>query len=59
MKKSPKKIIDVKEDGSTTIQLELENSFLEFYKKETGHQHVTVKGLSKFINHLIELHHNY
>jgi hypothetical protein len=40
----------------TVVEVEVENKFIEFYKKETGHSHVTKKGLSKFLNHLVELH---
>ena len=56
MKKTKKRIVSVKEVDTTTVELEVTESFLEFYKKETGHTHVTQKGLAKFINHLVELH---
>jgi hypothetical protein len=56
MKKTKKRIVSVKEVDTTTVELEVTESFLEFYKKETGHANVTQKGLTKFINRLVELH---
>jgi hypothetical protein len=46
-----KHVIKIQEDEQV-VQLELDNSFVDFYKKETGHQRVTDSGLSKFIERL-------
>lgn len=56
MKKNKKRIVEVMENDMTTIKIEVDQHFLEFYKKETGRTHITQKGLSKFINRLVELH---
>lgn len=58
MKNLQKLVVQVREDDRTVIEIEVESAFIEFYKKETGHSHVTKKGLSKFLNRLIELHNN-
>ena len=57
MKYPKKRIIKVQEDEITITDLELDDNYLKFYKKETGRTHVTQKGLSKFINRLISLFH--
>ena len=56
MKKSKKLIIQVREDDGTVSDIPIDNQFIEFYKKETGKKKATARGLSKFINHLIDLH---
>jgi hypothetical protein len=56
VKRIKKRIVKVQEDETTIVELELAQHFLEFYKKETGHSKITQKGLSKFVNHLVELH---
>lgn len=38
------------------LTIELPISFLEFYKKETGHSNITKKGVTRFLNRLIELY---
>jgi hypothetical protein len=53
MKKSTKRIIEVREDDMTVVQIEVEKSIVDFYKKETGRKRVTAKGLSQFFNRLI------
>ena len=37
----------------TVVQIEVEKSIVDFYKKETGRKRVTAKGLSQFFNRLI------
>jgi len=54
MKKSTKRIIEVREDDMTVVQIEVEKSIVDFYKKETGRKRVTAKGLSQFFNRLIQ-----
>jgi hypothetical protein len=44
------------DDDGVSVEIELTASFLEFYKKETGHSTVTKKGVTKFLNHLIKAH---
>ena len=56
MRKSKKRIVEVREDEVTVVQIEVDKHFIEFYKKETGRSHVSSKGLSDFINHLVEIH---
>ena len=56
MRKQKKRMIEIKEDEVTTIQIEVDKSLIEFYKKETGHSRVSAKGLSDFINNLIKIH---
>jgi hypothetical protein len=53
MKKSPKKFLEIKDDD-TIVSIEIEKSIVDFYKKETGRQHVTTKGLSQYFNRLIK-----
>ena len=53
MKKSTKRIIEVRGDDATAVQIEVEKSIVDFYKKETGRKRVTSKGLSQFFNRLI------
>jgi hypothetical protein len=54
-KKRAKPIIEIRKDEVTVEQVEIEKSFIDFYKKETGRSRVTKRGLSKFLNHLLEL----
>lgn len=54
MKKKP--IVAKVEEEGVVVAIELPPSFLEFYRKETGHSNITEKGVTKFLNHLIELH---
>ena len=54
--KDKKRIIQIKEDDITEVKIEVDNRFVEFYKKETGRAYATIHGLSKFINNLIRLH---
>lgn len=56
MKKPKKFIVQIKENDVTTTEVEVDEKFIEFYKKETSHSKVTSKGLSKFLTHLIRLH---
>ena len=56
MNKSKKRVIKIKEDDVTVVEIEIEKSFIDFYKKETGHSRVTEKGLSAFVNNLIKIH---
>lgn len=56
MKTSKKRIINVREDEVTVIQIEVDKPLIDFYKKETGRSHVTEKGLSNFVNHLVDSH---
>ncbi len=46
-------VTHIEEDG-TTVEIELSTEFLSFYKKETGHSHVTKKGVTRFLNNLIK-----
>lgn len=57
MRKSPTKIADVREDGFNPIEVEVDERFIDFYKKETGRKRVTRKGLSDFINNLLTVYH--
>jgi hypothetical protein len=53
----PKKVIvKVRENETSVVEVEVDDHFIEFYKKETGRSKVTQKGLSKFLNHLVEIH---
>ena len=52
MSKTPFTAI-IEEDG-VMIELQLDTNFLNFYKKETGHKHVTKRGVAKFLQHLIK-----
>ena len=56
MKKSKKKIVEVKEDDVTVVRIEIDKPFIEFYKKETGRSYVTQKGLSDFVNNLVKIY---
>lgn len=56
MKKSKHQTINIREDEMTEIQIEIDKPLIDFYKKETGRSRVTLKGLSDFINHLINIH---
>ena len=55
-KKLPKKIVKVREDDVTVVEIEIDQAFIEKYKKETGRNRVTDKGLSSFIENLIKIH---
>jgi hypothetical protein len=46
---------EIEEEGKTIV-IELPITFLEFYKKETGHTNITKKGVTRFINNLIKLY---
>jgi hypothetical protein len=48
-------IIEVKNEDGQLVPMVVESQVVEFYRKETGHRRVTNSGLSKFVNHLIEL----
>lgn len=54
MKSIKERIVDIREDDMSITQIVVNNYFIEFYKKETGRSHVTEKGLSNFINHLLD-----
>jgi len=54
--KAKKRIVKIREDDVTPVDVEIDNRFVEFYKKETGRVRATIRGLSKFINNLIRLH---
>ena len=58
MKKSMKpKIVEIREnDGTTIVPIEISQHFIEFYKKETGHSKASLKGLSQFIQYLVNSH---
>jgi len=56
MKTSKKRIIDVRENEMTVVQIEVDKPLIDFYKKETGRSRVTQKGLSQFVQHLVEIH---
>jgi len=56
MKTSKKRIIDVRENEMSVIQIEVDRPLIDFYKKETGRSRVTQKGLSQFVQHLVEIH---
>jgi len=53
MKKYTNRIIEIRNGDMTVIQIEIEKSIVDFYKKETGRKRVTAKGLSQFFNRLI------
>ena len=55
MKKSIITTTEIEEDGNI-IEIELTQQFIEFYKKETCHSSITKKGITRFLNKLIELH---
>jgi hypothetical protein len=54
--KAKKRIVKIRENDVTPVDVEIDNRFVEFYKKETGRVRATIRGLSKFINNLIKLH---
>ena len=54
--KFKKRIVKIRENDVTPVDVEIDNRFVEFYKKETGRVRVTIRGLSKFVNNLIRLH---
>ena len=56
MRASKKRIVDVREDEVTVVQIEVDKPLIDFYKKETGRSRVTQQGLSAFINHLVDSH---
>lgn len=53
-KRTPTKV-EVDDEG-VKVEIELFPAFLDFYKKETGHSHITKKGLTRFLNNMIRLH---
>lgn len=53
MKKIKTRVVNVRDELNTTIQIDIDERLVEFYKKETGRKRVTAKGLSKFFNNLI------
>lgn len=57
MKQLTKKIIEVQTED-TVVQIEINKSIIDFYKKETGRNRVTTKGLSQFFNRLISYFNN-
>ena len=58
MAKHKKHILHIKEEDSSsaTVEIEVDDKFIEFYKKETNRNRVTDKGLSLFIENLIKLY---
>ena len=56
MKKSKKVVIQVREDDGSIIEIEVEKPFLDFYKKETGRNKISISALSNFINNLVKRH---
>jgi hypothetical protein len=56
MKTSKKRVVEIREDDVTVVEIEVEKPLIDFYKKETGRSRVTQKGLSAFINHLVDSH---
>lgn len=40
-------------DGSCSIDFEVDDNFIKYYKKETGEKRATKKGISKFVGELI------
>ncbi len=49
-----KRTIEIRENDDSIIQIEIEKSIIDFYKKETGRKRVTAKGLSQYFNRLIQ-----
>jgi hypothetical protein len=45
--------IQLEEDGNV-ININLTNAFLDFYKKETNHNRITKKGVTKFLKNLLD-----
>jgi hypothetical protein len=58
MKKSKKVVIQVRNNDATITEVEVDDKFIEFYKKETSRSKATAKGLAKFLNHLINVHYH-
>ena len=56
MIKEKKVLIQVHEQDGSITTIEIDKQFLTFYKKETGRSNISAKALSKFIDHLVELH---
>lgn len=52
------KFIIIQEDETTFTDVVIDNKMREFYKKETGHQRVTLDGISKFFNNLFKTFQN-
>ena len=48
--------IQVRENDDTIVEVVVNKNFIEFYKKETGRSKISSDALSKFINHLVEIH---
>lgn len=40
------------EEEGVFVDIELSQQFLDFYKKETGHSHITKKGITNFLKNL-------
>ena len=59
MKTSKKRIIDVRENEMSVIQIEVDRPLIDFYKKETGRSRVTQKGLSDWINSIVKCFYNH
>lgn len=56
-KSSTIRVVKVRnDDGSEIVPVEISEQLASFYKKETGHQRVTLKGLSRFLNNLVQSH---
>jgi len=49
-------VIQVRENDGTVVEVEVNKSFIDFYKKETNRSKVSAKSLSNFINNLVEIH---
>lgn len=56
MKTSSIKKIKIHDEDMSIVEVEIDNHFLEFYKKETGRVHITEKGLSNFIENLVRIY---
>jgi len=41
-------------DEGEIVDIELNTNFLNFYKKETGHSRITKRGVTKFLQRLID-----
>jgi hypothetical protein len=46
------------EENGQLIDIKLDVYFLEFYKKETGHSHITKRGVTRFLKHLLQIYNN-
>jgi hypothetical protein len=51
-------VTQVENDDGVIVEIELPTSFLNFYKKETGHSNITKKGVTRFLNNLIKQYKN-